>query len=80
MVEESLKWSPELKGLNAAIAAQERALQIAERAGCGYGGTGLGLSICYQIMQDHNGRIEVESEPGSGSTFTIILPVTGVCA
>ena len=43
-------------------------------------GTGLGLSICYQIMQDHDGRIEVESEPGSGSTFTIILPVTGVCA
>jgi PAS domain S-box-containing protein len=43
-------------------------------------GTGLGLSICYQIMQDHDGRIEVESEPGNGSTFTIILPVTGKSA
>ena len=39
-------------------------------------GTGLGLSICYQIMQDHNGRIEVESEPGHGSTFTIVLPAS----
>ena len=38
-------------------------------------GTGLGLSICYQIIQDHRGKIEVESEVGKGSTFTIILPM-----
>ena len=37
-------------------------------------GTGLGLSICYQIMQDHQGRIEVESEVGKGSTFTVVFP------
>jgi PAS domain S-box-containing protein len=39
-------------------------------------GTGLGLSICYRIIQDHNGRIEVESEVGRGTTFMIILPIS----
>lgn len=38
-------------------------------------GTGLGLSICYQIIQDHGGRIDVDSEVGQGSTFTIVVPI-----
>jgi signal transduction histidine kinase len=38
-------------------------------------GTGIGLSVSYKIIQSHNGRIEVESEEGKGSTFTVILPV-----
>jgi len=38
------------------------------------GGTGLGLAISYDIVQRHHGRIDVVSEPGSGTTFRIHLP------
>jgi two-component system, NtrC family, sensor kinase len=38
-------------------------------------GTGLGLSISYGIVQDHGGRIDVDSVPGGGTTFTVHLPL-----
>lgn len=38
-------------------------------------GTGLGLSISHGIVEAHGGRLEVESAPGAGTTFSVILPV-----
>jgi nitrogen fixation/metabolism regulation signal transduction histidine kinase len=38
------------------------------------GGTGLGLAIVQGIVSDHGGRVQVKSEPGQGTTFTLLLP------
>jgi signal transduction histidine kinase len=43
-------------------------------------GTGLGLSVSYGIIDKHGGRIEVDSAPGQGATFTIWLPVRRAAA
>jgi two-component system NtrC family sensor kinase len=39
-------------------------------------GCGLGLAICYKIVTEHGGRVEVQSQMGQGTTFTLYLPVS----
>ncbi len=40
-------------------------------------GTGIGLSICHRIVEGHGGTIRLDTTPGGGATFTILLPVVG---
>lgn len=46
----------------------------------GRAGTGMGLAVSFGIIRRHNGTIDVESEPGRGTTFRISLPVAGAAA
>jgi signal transduction histidine kinase len=54
---------------------QERVFEPFFTTKPGGAGTGLGLPICKAIVQEHLGLIDVESEPGQGSTFRVTLPL-----
>lgn len=53
----------------------ERFYRVDEARSRKEGGTGLGLAIVKHIARVHQGVVEIESEPGRGSTFTIVLPM-----
>ncbi len=56
----------------------ERFYKVDKARTPGQKGSGLGLAICKQIVNEHNGEVFLESEPGKGSTFGFILPVLEV--
>jgi signal transduction histidine kinase len=53
----------------------DRFWRTEEHEGHLFGGVGLGLAIAKQVVEQHAGEIQVESEPGRGSTFVIDLPL-----
>jgi GAF domain-containing protein/anti-sigma regulatory factor (Ser/Thr protein kinase) len=79
--EETLIW---VRDQGRGIAPEDAArlfqkFQQLESGGSGrLGGTGLGLAICRGIVEEHGGRIGVESRPGEGATFTVRLPLPGL--
>ncbi|HEX6484062.1 MAG TPA: ATP-binding protein [Ktedonobacteraceae bacterium] len=68
-------------GIGIPFEKQSRIFDRFYRADCSRsrhkGGAGLGLSIVSAIVQQHSGRIQVESTPDIGSTFTMLLPLAG---
>ena len=70
-----LRLTVEDRGMGISKNAQERIFEPFFSTKPKEKGTGLGLSISFGIVQDHHGRIEVESEEGSYTRFILILPV-----
>ena len=54
--------------------------QVSEGAGRRYGGAGLGLAICHRLVSLMGGWIDVESQGGQGSCFSIHIPGVGACS
>jgi len=63
------------EGIGIDADAQERIFELFERldAGSDHNGSGIGLALCHRIAEHHGGEIEVESEPGRGTTFSVTV-------
>ncbi len=55
----------------------DRVFEIYQRLKRNHEGTGIGLALCKRIVQRHRGQIGVETQPGEGATFWIVLPKNG---
>jgi two-component system phosphate regulon sensor histidine kinase PhoR len=52
----------------------ERFYRVDDSRSSSTGGTGLGLAIVKHVAASHGARLNIESEPGKGSTFTLVFP------
>jgi signal transduction histidine kinase len=66
------------QGIGIALEDQPRIFKRFERAVSPrkFGGLGLGLWIASQLVEAHGGTIDVLSQPGTGATFTVVLPLS----
>jgi signal transduction histidine kinase len=76
---ETVRVSVQDHGIGIAKGDQKKIFEKFYRVGSGLvhdvKGSGLGLSIVQHVVVAHSGRVEIDSTPGEGSTFTIVLPV-----
>jgi signal transduction histidine kinase len=80
-LESTDQWSLQVRDSGVGISKDEQAFifepfhQVDETLGRKYGGVGLGLAIVQQLVMVMKGSVNVVSEPGQGSTFTVVLPL-----
>jgi signal transduction histidine kinase len=75
--------SPDMTRNEVAVSFADEGVGMDERARDGYfqpfrsafdEGTGLGAAIVYRLVEEHGGRIELDSQPGRGTTIRILVP------